>query len=383
MNSLRSFAYIAVLQAMLLAMLLHAPWSNPSLYTDIIAFFWVDYATRGLTPYLDLGADGEPFEYPYLAGGISVLAWRLGGSEAGFYIAYSLIVIGFALLMAHAILELSSSPLAILCLTAPSMVVYGIYGYDVILVGLTAASILAFAKRRYLLSAFLLALAFHVKILSILFLPYALLRLEGRDRVRYFAAFAAAVVAPILAMPRGFLEMLEYQTSWGLENAWFVYLFPDAAYPLTRFQQVPVSVECAKAFGYCLMALLYMLGLKLGLRLPPQRFMALAAAAYLLGTPRYSPQTSILLLPFLASFMTPRMIPAFLLWELANASIILTWFTTEAPHMPWQPPQVASLIRFVALLALFIQMVAAARGLETKIPSISLMRILRKIKQAS
>ena len=218
-----------------------------------------------------------------------------------------------------------------------------------------------------------------VKILSILFLPYALLKLDGGDRVKYAVAFAAVALAPILIMPSAFVDMMRFQMSWSLENSWYIYIFPDAATPLTLLEEPPLGVKAAKILGYALMLLLYIH--VLGLELPPERFMAFASATYLLTTPRYSPQTSILLLPFLPFVMTPAMIPGFLLWETANASIILTWFTTDVPHLPWQPPQIASLIRSLALLVMFIQMEVAVRGFGIRISGMRIEQGLRKVRE--
>jgi hypothetical protein len=340
-------AVVALLGA---STLLHNPLSGNGLYTDIIGFFWYDFAEKGLTPYLDRGADGRHFEYPFLAGAVSILAWKIGGSLAGFYTVYSAIVILFGAVMAYAALRLSGSQNhTLIYLMAPSLLVYGIYGYDVIHAALTALSVLAFSRGRYVLSAVLLALGFQTKLLSILFLPYALLKLRNKERTLYALAFAVTAFTPILAMPEAFMEVWKEQVNWSLENAWYVHVFPDAAAPVGPNESA--GRAAATLFGSLGMLSLYLYVLRTGLK--PEHFMLLATSVYLLFTPRYSPQTSIMLLPFLPA--AGVLLPTYPIWEVANAAILLTWFTTQSPHLPWSLPQTMSLLRFAALAVIFAQ----------------------------
>jgi hypothetical protein len=331
-------------------MLLHSPNREGGLYTDIMGFFWYDFAEKGLTPYLDRGIDGAPFEYPFLAGAISILAWKAGGDLTGFYMIYSAITMLFGAVMAYAAYKISENmPYTLTYLAAPSLVVYGIYGYDVMFAALTALSILAFIRGRYVLSAVLLALGFHTKLISVLFLPYAIIKLKGKEKRLYLAAFAAVAIVPALFMPEAFMDVIKQQTTWSLENAWYVHIFPDAATPVGPN---PVAgTTTAVLFGSIGMAILYLYVLRSGLR--PEHFMLLATSAYLLFTPRYSPQTSIMLLPFLPA--AGVLLPTYPIWEVANAAILLTWFTTQSPHLPWSLPQTMSLLRFAALAVIFAQ----------------------------
>jgi len=366
----RRLAYLLILQTLLLSTILHAPWISPSLYTDIIGSYWRDFAESGRIPYLHKDSDGEPFEYPYLAAGISLLCSSFGGGLTGFYIAYSLVVMAFGILLAYCALRLGEGWMVPLCLAAPSLVVYGIYGYDVIMAALTSLAILLYTRGRYCLSAVVLALSAHVKLYSVLFLPYALASLSGRERLRFLAAFALTYLAPVAALPSAFIDIIRFHSTWGLEVAWYVFLFPDAAHPVGRLIDAPpqlmASVRAAQVLGYAIFIILYLHVLTL--RISPERFMALSLMAYLMGTPRYSPQTSILLLPFLPSIMGAHGAPFFILWEAANISIILTWFTTNVPHLPWQPPQTAALIRFLALLMMFLHAEARLGVIRLRIP---------------
>lgn len=348
-----------------LGVLLHSPFTQPNLYTDILGFFWNDFAASGRTPYIETDASGKHFEYPFLAGALSVLAWRLGGDLAGFYAAYSAMVVASALAMAYAAFRLSASGdmgHTLIYLMAPSMVVYSIYGYDVILAAFTALSTLAFVRKRYTISAALLALGFQTKLLSILFLPYALLRLQGRERLKYLAVFAAVALLPILAFPEAFRAVVENQLNWSLENAWYIHLFPDASAPVGP-NQAP-GLGTAVLFGTIGLILSYLYTLRASLQ--PQQFMLLAAMAYLLFTPRYSPQTSILLLPFLPA--SGALMPGFALWELSNTAILITWFTTPTPHEPWSVTQTMALVRFIALLTMFGQSLYTVGLLKPRLP---------------
>jgi hypothetical protein len=351
-----------------LGILLHSPFIQPSLYTDIMGFFWKDFAEAGRIPYLETDQTGRHFEYPFLSGALSVLAWRIGGDMAGFYLAYSAMVLASALAMAYSALRISGNPVhTIVYLVAPSLVVYGIYGYDVFLAALTALSVLAFIRGRYTTSAALLALGFHIKFLSILFLPYAMLRLHGRERLKYLAVFGAVALPPVLAFPEAFRAVVEAQTGWSLENAWYVHLFPDASAPVGP-NQAP-GLGTAVLFGTIGTLILYLYVLRTSLE--PGRFMTLAAMSYLLFTPRYSPQTSIFLIPFLPA--SNILMPGFVLWELSNAAILLTWFTTPQPHTPWSVTQTMALIRFAALLTMFSQTLYSTGLLKTGTPRLVLL----------
>lgn len=361
-----------------LSVLLHSPFTNPSLYTDILGFFWNDFASRDRIPYLQLDETGSHFEYPFVSGLLSILAWKTGGDLAGFYAVYSGMVVASALAMVYAMMRLHGNNGFWMYLVSPSLVVYGVYGYDVFLAALTALAVLFFTRERYSLSAILLALAFHTKLLSILFLPYALLRLDGRQRLKYLAVFGSVAGAPIIAMPEAFRAVVEAQTGWSLENAWYVHVFPDAASPVGP--NTAPGLSTAILFGLIGMSMLYLHVLRKALS--PAQFMLLATASYLMFTPRYSPQTSIFLLPFLPA--SGVLMLGFPLWELSNAAIILTWFTTSEPFKPWSVPQTMTLVRFIALSTIFVQSLHAAgllRKPSSAIPYLPrIVSVLRRLR---
>jgi len=361
-----------------LSVLLHSPFTNPSLYTDILGFFWNDFASRDRIPYLQLDETGSHFEYPFVSGLLSILAWKTGGDLAGFYAVYSGMVVASALAMVYAMMRLHGNNGFWMYLVSPSLVVYGVYGYDVFLAALTALAVLFFTRERYSLSAILLALAFHTKLLSILFLPYALLRLDGRQRLKYLAVFGSVAGAPIIAMPEAFRAVVEAQTVWSLENAWYVHVFPDAASPVGP--NTAPGLSTAILFGLIGMSMLYLHVLRKALS--PAQFMLLATASYLMFTPRYSPQTSIFLLPFLPA--SGVLMLGFPLWELSNATIILTWFTTSEPFKPWSVPQTMTLVRFIALSTIFVQSMHAAGLLKkpsSAIPYLPrIVSVLRRLR---
>lgn len=361
-----------------LSVLLHSPFTNPSLYTDILGFFWNDFASRDRIPYLQLDETGSHFEYPFVSGLLSILAWKTGGDLAGFYAVYSGMVVASALAMVYAMMRLHGNNGFWMYLVSPSLVVYGVYGYDVFLAALTALAVLFFTRERYSLSAILLALAFHTKLLSILFLPYALLRLDGRQRLKYLAVFGSVAGAPIIAMPEAFRAVVEAQTGWSLENAWYVHVFPDAASPVGP--NTAPGLSTAILFGLIGMSMLYLHVLRKALS--PAQFMLLATASYLMFTPRYSPQTSIFLLPFLPA--SGVLMLGFPLWELSNAAIILTWFTTSEPFKPWSVPQTMTLVRFIALSTIFVQSLHAAGLLKkpsSAIPYLPrIVSVLRRLR---
>ncbi|MEM4381280.1 MAG: hypothetical protein QXX19_03540, partial [Candidatus Caldarchaeum sp.] len=77
----------------------------------------------------------------------------------------------------------------------------------------------------------------------------------------------------------------------------------------------------------------------------------LVFSAWLLGSPTFTPQMAIWIIPFAAA--SPRLWVWVPFFETANAAIIYTWFTTSIPTYPWTLPQTMSLLRASALAAMW------------------------------
>ncbi|MEM2114747.1 MAG: hypothetical protein QXS12_04770, partial [Candidatus Caldarchaeum sp.] len=78
----------------------------------------------------------------------------------------------------------------------------------------------------------------------------------------------------------------------------------------------------------------------------------LILSGFLIGSPTFTPQMTLWLLPFTASFT--RLWAWLPLFESANVAIIFTWFLTDTPTLPWTPPQTMAILRVIALSAMWV-----------------------------
>jgi hypothetical protein len=159
---------------------------------------------------------------------------------------------------------------------------------------------------------------------------------EHRFRYLAIAGLTAAVFfLPIVLFNPGYINQLyAHYSGWGLEDAWYVWIFADT------------FSRTAKLFG--LVLLLMLLARVYTLRMPLAQKSFLTLTAYLLATYIYAPQFNLTLIPLVAVLALSS--PAVFFWEVFNALIILTWFTipTDQTHA-WTLPQTMALLRSAAL----------------------------------
>lgn len=364
------------LGGILLSSYLHSPSSFYWIYSDIYSFWGRTWVSQGQIPYT---THDSFFEYPPLSGLVLYLARLVGGATSGFaggtYQGYFDSFSGFSLVAAAVIawstfrtakaLGKRLNPLYFLL---PSMIIYGVYNFDLFNALFIILTLQFFLEGRKDLSAFFLGLAIATKLVAIVLLPIFAMELAGADkRVRYvFSALLVALltVVPIaLTNPGFFQQFIDYFRGWGLEDAWYIWIFGD-----------PFS-NAAKIFGYAVMGILLLRVYTLKMPLVPRAFLALSA--YLLGTYIYAPQFNVMMIPLVAVLALRD--PSLFVWEIADALIILTWFSvpftpTSGPTYPWTVPQAMSLIRSAALAFLGVS-VASASGH-------SLLRWLQKVMPA-
>ncbi|MEM4328985.1 MAG: glycosyltransferase 87 family protein [Candidatus Caldarchaeum sp.] len=322
-----------------LSVYLHHPSVEGNVYSDVASFWWREpYLREGLVPCIQYF-----FEYPP-ASCFIVYAARLAGGPPleSYYMAFSALSLPAYLLLAWTLTRLAGRVGAFFILM-PSMVVYGIYNFDHFFTALLAASLVVFMDGRHRLAYFLLGMAFSVKLFTVLLLPVYLMERGRRMRnvlegFGFFAVGALPATAPVLATnPAWVAEFLNYHMSWGLENAWTVWLSADPFSP------------SAKVVGYLTAAILLLRSYTSQAGLAMKSF--LVFSAWLLGSPTFTPQMAIWIIPFAAA--SPRLWVWVPFFETANAAIIYTWFTTSIPTYPWTLPQTMSLLRASALAAMW------------------------------
>lgn len=361
-NRLLTACLSSSIAAILLSAFLHSNWTLPNFYSDIGSFWGRSWVAAGQIPY----SQGAFLEYPPMSGALLFaariigggIAGAVGGLYSGYYVAFSAISLIAAAILAWSTwrladnLDVRVNPLYFLL---PSMIIYGIYNFDLFNALFIVLCLQLFVEKRREYSAIFLGLALATKIVAVVLLPIFLLELVGwRYRARYVAVsiLAAGIfLLPIAVFsPDYFGQFLSFYRGWGLEDAWYIWLFGD-----------PFS-GTAKLFGLAVLAILLVRVYTLKMALVPRSFLALSA--YLLGTFIFAPQFSVTLVPLVAVLAVAS--PALYFFEIFNALIILTWFTVPrgpnfGPTYPWTVPQAMALLRSASLALLGLS-VASGSG---------------------
>jgi len=341
----KNVIYSAATACFFFSYLIHHPILSRRLYSDIMSFWNRGFLQFLEPPYLKVG-----FEYPPLAGLITYVS-ALGREMTVYYTIFSLIIFIFYLILIELVLRASSERgvgteyVLVFLALSPSMVLYSIYNFDLIFASLLFAAIYAFTKKRLDLSAAIFSMAALVKLVNLLILPFVLMHIDDwRKRIRYSAIslgiFGAVNIALWIANPNFIQETYVYHAEWGLENAWFIALFPDRS-----------TWNTAKLFSAFLMGYSF---LKIYLCDIEDVYMRVFAAltAYLLSTYVFTPQMALWILPFLA--VLGRMPVPYFFFELSNSAIILTWFETSTPTEFGSLPQNFAIVRAIFLFLILL-----------------------------
>ena len=331
---------------MFLSFMLHSPWSNPNIYSDIGSFWWKT-VQQGSVTYYPIQLGWVPyfhffFEYPPISGYIIYLARIIGGNYDGYYTTFGLMSMVAALVLAWSCWRVANAlgtRLNPLYFFLPSVVIYGVYNLDLFNALFIILSLQFFLEDRKGVSAAALGLSIATKLVGVVLLPIYLLELrKNRLRLRYLLITAAVVAffyLPIALL--NFNSLYQFYTffrGWGLEDAWYVWIF-----------QTPFSAY-AKWFGIAVAGILLLRVYTLKVSLAPRVFLGLAA--YLLGATIYSPQFNLMLIPLVIVLSIDD--PSLYAWEVFNALIILTWFMVLNPTWPWTLPQAMALLRTGSLV---------------------------------
>jgi hypothetical protein len=360
----------AVLSALLLSFVLHDPNSVPNIYSDVVSFWGRCWVQNGVPPYLNSSTcfatagtspfnNGTAFEYPPLSGWLTYLARVVGGyfaanfpdaggGQSGYYDAFGVMSLIAAVVLAWSCWKIAKKlgrRLNPLYFFLPSVVIYGIYNFDLFHALFVMLSLQALLYGRKSASAASLGLAISTKLVSAVLIPVFLIEIRDKRDALKFLTLVIGVVAffnvPLMvANYQNWLQTYTYLRSWGLEDAWFGWIF-----------QSPATWGYAKIFGFTLMGALLLRVYTLKTDVTIKTFLALTA--YLLGTYIYAPQFNLMLIPLVAVMAVDH--PSVYLWDTFNALIILTWFIgfpspNWSPTMPWTLPQEFALLRDVMLV---------------------------------
>ncbi len=307
-------------------------------YSDIPVLYTLRGLADGMVPYLEWPATGQPVEYPVLTGllmyvGAAITAVLPSGADPTvYYLATMALQLGlFMLLLVAVSLTVRRRPWdGLLVALAPSVLLAATINWDMLAIALTAGSMLAWSRRRPVLSGVLLGLGVAAKFYPLLLLgPLLVLAWRRRRLVDAARATAAAAVTwlvvnvPVaLAEPTGWGYFFDYSAVRGADFGSF----------WLALSHLGLGVD---ADLINILALLAFLILCLGIaalillaRVPP-RFASVAflvVAAFLVTNKVYSPQFVLWLLP-LAVLARPRW-RDFLVWQAAEVAyfVAIWWY---------------------------------------------------------
>lgn len=351
-RKLQAAVYAVAISSWILSGLLHFPELNWGIYSDINSFWW----RSGSGEQLKIGR--APcfhffFEYPPASClTIYVSALAASGEMTRYYQTFFYLSLPAYLALAWSIINIAKISgfkwLGLIFVASPSLVVYGIYNFDHFAAAMTGISVVFMMRRRFFISGLAAGLGFAFKLYSGFIVPVALLESKGRERLVFLTAFALTA-APLYIFqeiynPGTLARFYEYHTSWGLENAWYIWIFYD--------QFSPAGKLLGTLFGAVLVIQAVMA------KGPPMPKMFLAVSSWLLMSYIFTPQMVIWLLPLLPT-VARAALPYWPSLEISNIAIILTWFGDYNPVMPPSPPQIMSLIRAASLTLMIVSVYLA------------------------
>lgn len=344
-----SFKHVIIIAVItfLLSFLLHYPLLPSKVYDDV-SYFWTSRPEiHGYqVPYTDYN-----LEYPAISGLVLYLSaqWH---NILGYYITISLITLGFVLVsvcVLDKILLITNQPrnkIIYYVILTPVFVVYSIYSFDWIGIGLLLLSIYCCQKNKAYISGGFMGLAIATRIIPIVCVPFILREFKSWKQKAGFlcVAFLAWLGPNIYFMLKnfgGFLYSYAFQNSWHAEDSWLVIFgteFPERQYVslglLAALLAIIYSKKRFNVWQACFLALL----------------------AFVLTSYKFPPQYMILLLPFFALVQTRYLL--FIVASTLDALIILLLPAFQGAGLAsWDissPVQWIAIARQVILVPVFV-----------------------------
>ncbi|MGI8529351.1 MAG: glycosyltransferase family 87 protein [Geodermatophilaceae bacterium] len=353
-------------------------------YSDTIPLWGIHGLSEGLVPYAS-----APVEYPVLTGGFMYVANELAGSYNGwsagsgllpdlpgvqtYYVVTALLLSLCMLVVTWTTALLSRRRIwdAAMVALSPLLFVHAYTNWDLFVVALAGAGLLAWSRRHPVLAGVLLGLGAAAKFYPLLFLgPLFLLCLRA-GRLRDWAVTAGGTLAALAAV--NVPVALLYTENWSLfftlnttraadpDSVWNIAIQLGAEFlnpPPAAVPDMPNGPGLLNALTLvCFLVVcvgIAVLALRAELRPRLMQLLFLVVAGFLLTNKVWSPQYSLWLLP-LAVLALPRWKPI-LIWQLTEAVL---W----VPRLLWYLGQdnngvkvewflFAVIIRDVAVIAL-------------------------------
>ncbi|HEY4499790.1 MAG TPA: glycosyltransferase 87 family protein [Candidatus Paceibacterota bacterium] len=331
------------------------PWHIA--YSDMPAF-----SERALAPgfaYLN-----KKIEYPVITGLIIDITGKVGRNVPGYFIVNALLLIGFAVASTYLLQRLtehypdrsgSQDNVWRYWIFAPSLLMFGVYNWDLVAVFFSICALYAMAKNKDYWAAIWIAIGFSTKFFPALFFLPLLLKQDNWKKIGYLIGIFIAVTLVI--------------NSYFILNAfdnWY-YFFElnrtrnsniDSIWTTIRFLFSPYleSVPRVNALSLVTFSGLYGWLMWRFRKADTVKLCFLSVLAFLLTNKVFSPQYLLWLLPFFVIFSVPK-IKWFYALEGANivsTFIVLRWFLIErnVAYFYWSAPLV--IIRHIILISVFI-----------------------------
>lgn len=351
-----------------LSSILHAPWIEPRMYSDVYSIYWMIYGSpeywfkQQLTygvPYID-------YRFPYVPG----YAWifmlttmtrlLLGydkylGIDKGFYAYYMLNTL-VSLVSAYIILEdmitVSSrfsrarkTPLYLYAIL-PSMVIYGVYSWDIVPLMFIIRSFKFFIEGKHGLAGLLTGLAaLFNPVYSILLLLY--ISESSKYSGQLVKKFLLSIVighSILLVNPGSIVDVYGNFFGHYIEGSWLLLIAVNPS------DQTLISLGWFTAIVA-----------GLAVALSPKKThgyenvygkLVLMFSTTMLLSPLYKPQYNLLIATLWIPAIELAYIPLLALQDLSASMVILTWFTDNPMHK-YSIPQLANYSKCI-LLAMII-----------------------------
>lgn len=164
------------------------PWHYG--YSDVFNEDRINTELAKRIPYVE-----SPVEYPIITGFFIYLMWFLGKNLFGYailtwlFLTLAAVITATTLYQLCDLLNVDKKRLVMFFAFAPSLLVFGIYNWDIIAVMFMVLAIHFFYRDQYVLSSMFLGLGFNAKLFPIVILPIMLLKTNLKQGIKIILMF--------------------------------------------------------------------------------------------------------------------------------------------------------------------------------------------------